>query len=32
VAKLAAASYLRNLEKLYLDDNMLTEEAAASLG
>ena len=27
-AKLAGASYLRNLEKLYLDDNFLTEEAA----
>lgn len=27
-AKLAGASYLRNIEKLYLDDNYLTEEAA----
>ena len=31
VAKIADASYMRNLTKIYLDDNSLTEEAAASL-
>ena len=32
VAHLADASYLRNLEELYLDDNLLRSDAARSLG
>jgi len=32
VVNLAGASYLRNLEKLYLDDNELTTVAAHALG
>ena len=32
VIHLADASYLRNLEELYLNDNLLRRESAAALG